>query len=244
MGDTRQQVTIRPWKVVRILALIVGLLVLASIAVKLLQFVTGRDHIYGMIRQFNLDSEANVPSFFSSLILLLSAVLLAIIALYKKRVSDSFSRNWTILSIIFFYLAIDEAASIHEMFSSPVMDIMSRPHEGVLWHLGWTIPFVALVVVFAISYWKFLFHLPMKVRILFALAAVLYVGGAVGGEVLQVWHGSVYGADSLGFNIVITIEETLEMTGIIIFIYALLKYLSPNVLELHFRLREVSRDKK
>jgi hypothetical protein len=239
MGGMQQQITIRPGKVVKILALIVVLLVLASIAIKLLEFVTGRHHMYGLIRLFYLDNEANIPTFFSSVLLLISAVLLAMIAVGKKRMHDRYAINWVILAIIFFYLATDEAASLHEMFSSPVMDILSRPHEGVLWHLGWTIPFAALVVVFAVSYWKFLFHLPPVVKILLLTAAVFYVGGALGGEVVQILYGSMHGVEKLTYTMIITIEETLEMTGILIFIYALLKYMSPSVIELNFRFSEV-----
>jgi len=230
----KQKIIIEPARITCILGIVIALLVLASIAVKVFEFETGRHNVYGLIRQFYLDNEGNVPSFFSSIILLISAVLLAIIAVSKKRVQDSYAINWAILSIIFLYLAFDEAASIHEMFSSPVMDILSRPHQGPLFHLGWTIPFTALVVVFAISYWKFLFHLPANIKAFFSIAGILYITGAIGGEILQIWYHHLYGPDNLTYCMVIMLEETLEMIGILIFIHALLKYMSINVQEVHF----------
>jgi len=234
MVDIEQQIIIRPSRIVCILALAIALLVLASTGIKLFEFVTGRHHVYGLIRQFYLNNEGNIPTFFSTFLLLISTVLLALIAVTKKRNHDSYAINWVILTFIFLYLSLDEAASIHEMFSWPIMDILSRQPEGPTYHLAWTIPFIALLLILAVSYWKFLFHLPRKILLLFLIAGTLYIGGALGGELLQVLQGEFRGTENLTYIMIITFEETLEMTGILIFIHALFKYMSFSVKEVRF----------
>src|SRR5687767_903152 len=64
---------------------------------------------------FDASSEANIPTFFSSLILFISAVILYVI--YKTEPKGSGKkRYWLVLMIIFAWLSVDETASIHEQF--------------------------------------------------------------------------------------------------------------------------------
>src|SRR5690349_10470267 len=68
---------------------------------------------------FNASAEANVPTYFSSLILFISAVILYVI--YKTvPKGDAKKRYWQVLMIIFAWLSVDETASIHEQFGKIV----------------------------------------------------------------------------------------------------------------------------
>lgn len=95
MRDTQHPITINAANVTRILAGIAVFLVLASTAGQLARFLGGDDSVYGLVRMFFLDNENNIPTFFSSGILLLSACLLAAISVFKKRGRDSFAAHWT-----------------------------------------------------------------------------------------------------------------------------------------------------
>jgi hypothetical protein len=79
--------------------------------------------------------------------------------------------------------------------------------------------------VFAASYLKFLFHLPMKTRVKVAVAGALYVGGALGVELpLGLWterHGEL----NFGWAIIDMAEESMEIAGSSLFLFALLEYL-------------------
>jgi hypothetical protein len=68
------------------------------------------------------------------------------------------------------------------------------------------------------------------------LAAVLYIGGAVGFELVGGYYAELHGEKNLTFNLIATVEETLEMTGIVLFNYALLRYMSKGVGELVLRI--------
>lgn len=69
---------------------------------------------------FELEQEANVPTWFSTL--LLFSVSLTSFLIYKsdqKTKTDSpWSSFWLIFSIVFCFLSLDEASELHEMISS------------------------------------------------------------------------------------------------------------------------------
>ena len=66
-------------------------------------------------RLLDLDLENNLPSWYSSIALLLSAVMLPIIGLHHSGRARKFARHWLALAILFLCLSVDEVASIHEM---------------------------------------------------------------------------------------------------------------------------------
>ena len=70
MMETDNCITIIGSKAIRLLAVIAAVLILASVASQVFKVLTGRDHVYGLVPLFNLNEEGNVPTFFSSSILL------------------------------------------------------------------------------------------------------------------------------------------------------------------------------
>lgn len=93
---------------------------------------------------------------------------------------------------------------------------------------------VGAVAVFFIP---FLLHLPRRCRVLFVLAASLYLGGALGVERWTDRFAEQDLLDTLEYNLWTTVEESLEMLGVVLFIYTLLAYMtgSPRrAVELYF----------
>ena len=84
---------------------------------------------------------------------------------------------------------------------------------------------------------KFVFNLPSKTRILFLIAGSVYVSGAVGMELIREFYSKLY-ADNITFvTIIITIEELLEMTGVVIFIYALMSYIDSELKDIRLSIK-------
>lgn len=82
------------------------------------------------------------------------------------------------------------------------------------------------VIVFLLVYMKFILNLPSKIRILFIVAGIVYILGAIGVELIGGRYYELYGDDNITYTIIIiTIEELLEMAGIVVFIYALSSYI-------------------
>jgi len=183
----------------------------------------GYHHFYG-IGKFYFDLEESVPTYFSSIILLIAAVLLAIIWHVKSKSSDVYSIHWMILSILFTILSVDEIAGFHEIIIDP---LNSSYHLSGYWRFSWVIPALIFVLFFTISYLKFLNALSTKYRNGFIFSGFLYVLGAVGIEMIsaKLFINDIVSANDLQYNLVITLEESFEMIGIMIFITVLLSYI-------------------
>jgi len=177
----------------------------------------GRDRFY-------FDHENNLPTFFSTLILLLAASLLGLIGAAKRSAGDRFARQWQWMALIFLGLAIDEAASLHELLIQPLRTGFQL--TGALWY-GWVIAGGPFAAGFAIAYLRFLRHLPRITQRLFVAAGTLYVGGAVGLEMLgaHLFLAGEPAQDLAPYMLAMTLEESFEMAGILLFNHALLEYL-------------------
>ena len=225
---------ISPNRITKVLALAALCLTLAGVAIELIPYYSGHDNLFGLVRQFDLNGEANVPACYSSFALLLCSVLLATIASAKKVNGDNYAIHWKAMSIIFLFLAIDESAQIHEMITVQVRNSGFRP-SGFFYY-SWVIPYGIFVIIFGLSYLRFLAHLPAKTRWLFIIAGAIYVGGALGMEGAAGFHRTLYWQKDIVHKMMTVVEESLEMTGIVVFIYALTSYMSLYVkdVQIHF----------
>ncbi|HEY9729489.1 MAG TPA: hypothetical protein V6D50_23810 [Chroococcales cyanobacterium] len=172
---------------------------------------------------FYVDAERNIPALFSVMELLADSFVLLIIAHFKKVFGHRYLGHWIGLSLIFFFLAMDEGFSFHELLVIPLHDAL-HIHGGLL-TFTWVIVGAIFVILFLLSYLQFTFKLPAKTRRLFITAFALYVGAAVGLEMIGGDVADLFGFDSLPYLIQTTIEESTEMLGAAVFLYALLSYL-------------------
>jgi hypothetical protein len=171
---------------------------------------------------FSLDEELNIPAWYSAFSLLFCSGLLKVITAINSE--DRYFSGWKTLYFIFIYLSLDEAFSFHELLIIP--SVRESFHLNPIFFQTWVIPGAILVGIFAFKYLKFWLHLPYKTRYLFLIAAVVYVSGTLGMEMVGGFLREDFGRRSLITLIGIVVEEFLEMTGIVIFTYALLAYLS------------------
>jgi len=215
-------ITISPKRVAAWLSLIVSGLVLASLAGSFSTYVLSHPSVFGLVRLFSLDVEANIPTWYAAISLLACSVVLAAIAQTQPKPAIPQTGDWRILSIIFLFLSIDELASLHELLIDPL-----RAGLGTtgIFHFAWVIPYGVLVILLGLKYWKFLTQLPAQTRRSFVLAGAIYIGGALGMEMIDGLYASLYGEQNLTYAFLTTIEEALEMLGIVVFLHALLTYL-------------------
>ena len=182
------------------------------------------DHtLYGLISLFNFDTERNIPTLYSSIALLVASGLLLFIAATRKKLK-LFYLSWAGLSLIFFFLAIDEISSIHELLIDPARETFGA--TGLLYY-AWVIPYGVGLLFFVFLYSRFLFRLPKEIMILFIVSGSIFVLGAIGFELIggkTAEHG-VSMDNSMLVSVLYTCEETLEMLGIALFIYTLLSYI-------------------
>ena len=199
------------------------LLTAAHIAGAISTYMLGHANVYGLIDTFDLNNENNIPTFFSTFLLVSSSALLAVIA-GGSTVAARDAGYWRWLSIIFLYLAVDEDASLHEMLIDPVKEVL---HVGGPLFFAWVIPYSLALLVFGAFYLGFVLRLPKRTRWLVIAAGSMYVMGAIGFELIGggyfAYHAEV---EDFTYAMLVAAEEFSEMSGVVLFIYALLDFLS------------------
>lgn len=211
-----------PGKVLKTHVLLIVSLLIANVAGIVYTIHLGQGQAYGIVPLFDFDTEKNIPTFFSSVMMVLCSVVLFLIAMNNKKAHTSFI-PWLGLSFVFLFLSIDEFSSIHERFIVPTRNALNA--TGFL-YFAWVIPYGLALIVFVLAYTKFLFKLPKNIALLFLASGITFVAGAIGFEMLGSKHAETAGAKDLVFSILYTFEELLEMLGIALFLFAILTYVS------------------
>lgn len=192
----------------------------------------------GLVRMLDADAERSVPAWYSSLALALSAALLAAIyATLRKRGESADLLAWGSLAALFAFLSLDEAVGVHETVGKHLRHAFDL--KGAL-YFGWVVPALVAVPLIAAAYLRFLARLPARRRNQFIAAGIVFVGGALG---LELIGGGLYpvveGAPLTPAYVLCShLEELLEMLGIIFFNAALVEHLAellgPGGLRLRF----------
>jgi hypothetical protein len=227
-------VTISEKRVLITLMVIAFYLAVQSVAAKAYEFslpVNGSTpFIYHSIVFVNVNFEYNLPSWYSTLLIASAATLVALTAYAHHSKQDHFRWRWTWLSVIFFYLSLDEATALHERFTEPLRTALNT--ERFL-YFAWGIVGALFVLVIGALYVRFLLALPKQTRNRVLIAALTYVGGALFVDgISALWY---LDANSVFFyNVLGAAEEFCEMSGMSIFIFALLGYLRSYAGEVRF----------
>lgn len=226
MNTADNRLTLSIGKTVVVLSGIAIVLIVASIAGQVVIKYFRPRHFYQFIDFFYVDSEQNLPTFFSSFMLMLSALMLTSIAVLKRQHKERYAYHWAVLAFGFFCMSMDEILSVHEKFIYPMQMLLGGGDLGVL-EFAWVVPGMALVALVGVFYFTFLLDLPVDTRRMFLLSGSIYIGGAIGMELAGGWYFDQHGLEGLHhptFKVMATVEETLEMAGIIIFIHAVMTY--------------------
>ena len=215
-------IELTPLRVYRCLLILIGLLLIAnSIAIVLVNF-TIHDHAWGMISLFSFNIERNVPTFYAALTILVAAFLLAAVGRRHQSAKEA-SLPWYFLGLVFLFISFDEVASLHERLIRPARDFLKT---GGALYFAWVIPYGVAVLLLALVYIPFLKTLPRRTATIFVVSGVLFVGGAVGMELIGGNHYELHGPSNLGYGIIFTLEELLEKVGMATFVFGILDYMT------------------
>lgn len=223
-GRQRLRLTIPVATIVRVLIAFAVLLVILSysgqLAVRAFDWHPERD----IVHFFNLDRERNLPTTFQTLLFLGSTVTLAAIAVMARLTGDRWTRHWAFLSLLFALLAWDEIAEIHERFINPVRSVLDL---GGIFFFAWIVPAIVFVLVVGLIYLRFVLALVRPLRERVIVAGAIFISGALVMEAIGGWYyESIDQATDMIYVTIATVEESLEMAGLILFLWALLCYLS------------------
>lgn len=172
---------------------------------------------------FHFDVEANVPTWFSVLLLLVSAALLFLIGARAGVEGLPYRFHWLALSAVFLFLSADEMIQIHERPGPAVRDALGTTGY---FYSAWVLVAIPIVAVLALVFFRFIRHFDPKRRRGLFLAAALYLTGAIGMEIVGSGWAYTHGLTNLTYELMTTVEELLEMTGVIVFIHTLLSHMA------------------
>jgi hypothetical protein len=196
-----------------LIGLVLATLTLLSIHVALQVYHYEFRRLPWLMRQFfDVDEEDSLPTWFATSLHLLTAALLYLIARRKRAERDSWTGYWYGLSFVFVALSMDEIAGLHETINSVTS-------------FSWVIPGAIAATIFGLVYIRFLWRLPPRTRWLFILSGCVFLGGALGVERATDWYKDADQLNTLAYNLWNAVEEGMEMSGVVLFIHAVLGYM-------------------
>ncbi len=224
---TDQKLTISATKVANGLAIIALLLIVASSITVAGYYLSGGESAIArkLMKFFYVDLELNAPAFFSGLLLLFAALLLSLTFYMKRRRDERKIAPWAVLACGFLVMAFDEIVSVHERLIEPMREVLGGQDLGIF-YFAWVVPAIVLVLGLGLYFSSFLLRLPTTTFFGFFVAGALFLGGAIGLELLEGRHSELFGKEDIVYITFTTCEEALEMLGVIVFIRSLLRYLS------------------
>jgi hypothetical protein len=216
------QITIKAKKTAFFFLLVVFLLTLLHCVALFLFFHSDNPNVLNFTLWFDLDIERNIPSLYSAASILLCSLLFFLIACLERKTESRHVPPWLGLSAIFLFLSADEAFELHEAAGDMTAKFI---HATGFLYFPWVIPYMFLTVIFILIYRKFFLNLPARTAKLFILSLAVYFTGAVVFDMLGGKEAELHGYDSLIYCLLYTVEEVLEMLGVVGIIYTLLSYL-------------------
>lgn len=233
-------------KATRILFSVLGILVVLHLAVAFCHLVL-HWKVAAFTQLVDLDLESNMPTFFNAFLFFIAA---ALFYLHGKNALPKMRLGWYVMTCVFVFLGFDEGAQIHEKFMFFTLRLLNNGSQtggNLGWfYYAWVIPYglAAIGLVLVLSRW--LLGLRPAVRNGLVLSGIVYVFGAVflemaGAKLIRSlpyqdaslfpWLPcEVYQDPSncwvymdLRYIVLYTLEETGEMTGLILCTHYLLK---------------------
>ena len=210
-----------PNSAARILAVITFVLAAINIAIQFAIYSFGLDEDWFLL--FNMDKEVNIPTLFSVILLLICASLISIISKGYNFKNNKLKKRWATLRGVFIFLTLDEGLQIHELLIIPSI----KPMLPAILTIVWVIPY-GILAAFALVYFiPILISLPAALKRRTLFSGGIYLLGALGFEMIGsflVRTGDIR-LHGISYGLIVTIEETLEVIGLIIFIHTLLRYI-------------------
>ena len=190
---------IHPEKLLNVTFVTVVVLLVAHLVLGMMTLDGDGPH-WLVVQLFDLDDENNLPTWFSSFLLLFASFTLHSIA--GKSVHAG---HYRLLGWGFLLLSIDEVAGLHESVNTAI-------------EINWAIPGGIIALLAGAYFVPFLLKLPSRVRGLMVLSGILFLGGAVGVELLS----ADMDEESSEYLMAVAVEEGLEMFGVWLFLRTLL----------------------
>ena len=230
------QLKIHPRKTALFFLAIVLFLILLHSLVQVTFAYTLNQTLLQISEYVDLDIEKNIPSFYSAFAIFLCSLLFFCLAALEKKQRGR-RCYWLGLAAVFLFLSFDEALALHEKLGDYTEEYIKS--TGVLQASGllyfpWIIPYSILTTILGLLYFRFIFRLPRKTSVLLICSAAIFLTGVGIFDMLGGKEAELHGYYSVTYTVLYTIEEFLEMSGVVLLMYTLLDYIEQQYGQLNF----------
>jgi hypothetical protein len=213
-------------RIARILAILIATLCLVSFAGQIVSefVITENQYIDKIAEWVDVNAEASIPTWYAAITLMACSVLAAVIAVAARMRGRAYPLQWALVSIGFAMLSLEEILGIHSQATKVLRSVVSITEGfGYVLVLG-AVGLVGLAIL-AVVFGRFYMDLPSRWRRWFTIGAVIYLIGVFASDLVGDYLFTATGETSLLYEFVLTVEEALEMAGVLIFIVMLLEYI-------------------
>ncbi|MBF5080380.1 hypothetical protein F1641_01040 [Quadrisphaera sp. INWT6] len=216
---------VRPLAVVALVLVVVGTVVRKAVDAVADRPDLPQTWLAAGARLVDLDAEANVPTWFSTLLLALLAAACAVTGLLLRARGE---RSWPLLlpALVAAAMSLDELAQLHE----DLQLLSERLDLGSPNAFGWVVPGAAVAVGVGVVLLFAARAMAPALRWRLVAAGVVYFAGALGVEVLagplyRPGQGDQVPVQSTLYVLSNALEEGLEMAGALVALAAVLALL-------------------
>jgi len=171
---------------------------------------------------FNLDEEANIPAWFSTIQLFMIGLIAVLTAQSQHYKSPPSKRGLTIFGLGFMYLSLDEGAVIHEKLTYEFHNHPWVPYfDGV--HGIWIVVYGCIGIIVLLLLRRDIWAICKTLRreaVIFMVGMVIFLAGTGGSEAITYFY--IDKTNPLVYAIEVVLEEFLEMLGASLLFYSVL----------------------
>src|SRR6202035_3194771 len=143
----------------------------------------------------------SLANWIEPLLLAGAALLFLAISALSNIQNDCSAFRWGVLAWLFGYLSLDESANIHEILLKPLRSYVGPDHVTL-----WMLPAIVGTFGFCLYLTPLLETFPRPYRTRFILSAILFIGGAVGMEIVSQFISVRFGNGSEPYRITAGME--------------------------------------
>lgn len=169
----------------RTLLIILGVLLVLHLIVVFSHLVLHKS-VAALTELADLDLEANLPTYFNSLLFFIGA---ALFFLYGRMEGGRHRWGWLLMAATFCFLGVDEGSQVHEKLILFTQGLMAGTHlEGAArgWlYYAWVVPYLLAIVALLVILWRWFFGLSPQMRNGLVISGAIYVLSAAGLEMAE-----------------------------------------------------------
>jgi hypothetical protein len=219
--------------ILRTALLAIGVLVVLHLLLQYLNlqvYNEANGRIFELSNRLDLDDETSVPSWFSH-VLLLTIGLAAGLAAYLQT-EKRLRWIWGSIASLSVIMSLDEAASLHEHSLQTLHVYVFKEAAPTVMQNAWLLV-LPIVLALAIASGYVLYnYFPRRTAKLFILGGVIFLTGAVAVDLLS----TAVSEESFAHQgVMVGVEESLELVGATIILYAIVDYIE------RFKSKELAR---